>query len=65
MRRHSSALYIKLNEASCLTHIGTEGQLYFAAASVGTASTADSNAMNKTQGALPAQDALCGSLAGP
>ncbi len=26
---------------------------------------ADSKAMNKTQGALPAQEALCGSFAGP
>ena len=39
-------------------------RLYFAVASVGTASRADSNAMNKTQGALLTQEALCGSFAG-
>lgn len=41
------------------------GRLYFAVASVGTASTADSNAMNKTHCPVPAQNALCGSFAGP
>jgi len=42
----------------------TADALYFAAASTGTASTADSNAMNNTQGAVP-QDPVCGALAGP
>jgi hypothetical protein len=38
---------------------------YSAGAAAGTASTADSNAMNKTQDEPPPQEALCGSFAGP
>jgi Domain of unknown function (DUF4440) len=38
---------------------------YFTGADTGTASTADSNAMNSTHGALPRQEAVWGSFAGP
>jgi len=38
---------------------------YFAGDETGTASTGDSKAMNKTQGALPPQEAAWGTLAGP
>jgi hypothetical protein len=38
---------------------------YFEGAETGTASTADSNAMNNTQGVLPRHEAVWGSFAGP
>ena len=39
--------------------------VYFEGAETGTASTADSNAMNNTQGVLPRHEAVWGSFAGP
>lgn len=38
---------------------------YFEGVETGTASTADSNAMNNTQGVLPRHEAVWGSFAGP
>jgi hypothetical protein len=38
---------------------------YFEGVETGTAATADSNAMNNTQGVLPRHEAVWGSFAGP